>query len=124
MSDQTIPLHGAKVQTRQLKPSLALDTMNLYSNKMADAVALHMTTPRSCLTVPLSAITNPSRNEVFVVEDGKIYRREIETGSDAGTFIEVVKGLRENELVVTSDTDGLEDGMKATVTLEGGEDIG
>lgn len=89
-----------------------------------NAVALHMTTPRSCLTVPLSAMTNPSRNEVFVVEDGKIYRREIETGSDDGTFIEVVKGLRENELVVTSGTDGLEDGMKATVTLEGGEDIG
>ena len=83
-----------------------------------------MTTPRSCLTVPLSAMTNPSRNEVFVVEDGKIYRREIETSSDDGTFIEVVKGLRENELVVTSGTDGLEDGMKATVTLEGGEDIG
>ena len=40
MSDQTIPLRGAKVQTRQLKPRLALDTMNLYSNKMADAVAL------------------------------------------------------------------------------------
>ena len=83
-----------------------------------------MITPRSCLTVPLSAMTNPSRNEVFVVEDGKIYRREIETGSDDGTFIEVVKGLRENELVVTSGTYGLEDGMKATVTLEGGEDIG
>ena len=40
MSDRTIPLRGAKVQMRQLKPRLALDTLNLYSNKMADAVAL------------------------------------------------------------------------------------
>lgn len=89
-----------------------------------NAVALNMIMPRSCLTIPLSAMTNPSRNEVFVVDDGKIYRREIETGSDDGFFIEVVKGLKENELVVTSGTDGLEDGMRATVTLEGGEDIG
>ena len=31
MSDQTIPLRGAKVEMRQLKQRLALDTLNLYS---------------------------------------------------------------------------------------------
>ena len=89
-----------------------------------NATALQMNMPRSCLTIPLTAMTSPARNEVFVVVDGKIYRREIETGSDDGIFIEVVKGLKENELVVTSGTDGLEDGMKVDFTLEGGEDIG
>ena len=89
-----------------------------------NATALQMTMPRTCLTIPLTAMTSPAQNEVFVVADGKIYRREIETGSDDGTFIEVVKGLKENELVVTSGTDGLEDGMKVDFTLEGGEDIG
>ncbi|MBR0289673.1 MAG: efflux RND transporter periplasmic adaptor subunit, partial [Selenomonadaceae bacterium] len=71
-----------------------------------NATALQMNMPRSCLTIPLTAMTSPARNEVFVVVDGKIYRREIETGSDDGIFIEVVKGLKENELVVTSGTDG------------------
>ena len=91
-----------------------------------NATALQMTIPRSCLTVPLTAMTSPARNEVFVVADGKIYRREIETGSDDGIFIEVVKGLKENEFVVTSGTDGLEDGMKVDFTLdsEGGDNVG
>ena len=89
-----------------------------------NATYLQTLMPRSCLTVPLDAMTSPAHNEVFVVADGKIYRREIETGSDDGIFIEVVKGLKENELVVTSGTDGLEDGMKVDFTLEGGEDIG
>ena len=39
-------------------------------------------------------MTPPARNEVFVFTDGKIYRREIETGSDDGIYIEVVKSLK------------------------------
>lgn len=63
--------------------------------------------PQNCLTVLITAMTSPARNKVFVVNDGKIYRHEIETGSDDGIFIEVVKGLKENELVVTNGTDAL-----------------
>lgn len=40
MSEQKISLRGAKVQMRSMKPQLVLDTINLYSEKMADAVAL------------------------------------------------------------------------------------
>ncbi len=89
-----------------------------------NAPSLQMMSPRNCLTVPLSAMTSPARNEVFVAADGKIFRREIETGSDDGNFIEVVHGLKENELVVTSGTEDLEDGMKVDFTLEGDGDIG
>lgn len=89
-----------------------------------NSVYLQMITPRNCLTVPLSAMTSPARNEVFVVADGKIYRRQITTGVDDGNFIEVVHGLKENELVVTSGTEDLEDGMKVDFTLEGDDNIG
>ena len=90
-----------------------------------NGVALQMIVPRSCLTVPLNSMTDPSRSEVFVVDaEGKIFKREIETGADDGAFVEVVRGLREGDIVVVGGTDGLEDGMKATVTLEGSEDIG
>ncbi len=77
----------------------------------------------SCLTVPLDAMTSPARNEVFVAADGKIFRRQIQTGVDDGTFIEVVRGLHENELVVTGGTEDLEDGMKVDFTLEGDDNI-
>lgn len=40
MENRTIPLHGAKVQMRDMHPKLFLETVNLYSDDMADAVAL------------------------------------------------------------------------------------
>ena len=40
MESRTIPLQGAKVQVRNLQPVFVLDTINLTSEEMADAVAL------------------------------------------------------------------------------------
>lgn len=40
MKSRTIPLQGAKVGVREIYPRLALETVNLYSEEMADAVAL------------------------------------------------------------------------------------
>lgn len=40
MENQTIPLQGSKVQARELNQKIVLETVNLYSEKMADAVAL------------------------------------------------------------------------------------
>ena len=40
MESRTIPLRGAKAQVRSLQPIFVLDTINLTSEEMADAVAL------------------------------------------------------------------------------------
>ncbi|MBQ6757771.1 MAG: biotin/lipoyl-binding protein [Selenomonadaceae bacterium] len=40
MESRTIPLQGAKAQMRDMHPKLFLETINLYSEDMADAVAL------------------------------------------------------------------------------------
>ncbi len=40
MEKRTIPLQGAKVLMRDMHPKLFLETINLYSEEMADAVAL------------------------------------------------------------------------------------
>lgn len=74
------------------------------------------------LTVPLSAMTDSSRNSVFVVTaQDTLERREIKTGADDGNFVEIISGLSEGETVITSATGGLENGMKVTVTLTGGD---
>lgn len=73
----------------------------------------------SCLTVPISAMTDPSNSAVFICNaDGILERRNVSTGIDDGTFIEVLSGLEEGDIVITSGTDGLEEGLKASVTLE------
>lgn len=40
MESRTIPLHGEKIKFRNLRPVFVLDTINLNSDEMADAVAL------------------------------------------------------------------------------------
>ena len=69
-------------------------------------------------------MTSPACDEVFVISDGKIYRRQITTGANDGIFIEIVLRLHQSELVVTSGTEYLQDGMKVDFTLEGDDNIG
>ena len=40
MENRTIPLQGTKVVVREIHPKIILPTINLYSEEMADAVAL------------------------------------------------------------------------------------
>jgi multidrug efflux pump subunit AcrA (membrane-fusion protein) len=63
-----------------------------------------------------------NRNSVFVVTpQDTIERRAVETGVDDGNYVEILSGLHEGETVITSAAEGLEDDMKVTVTLTGGD---
>ena len=63
------------------------------------------------------------RNAVFVATgQNTIERRLVRTGVDDGEYVEILSGLREGEIVITSAAEGLENGMKVTVTLIGGDD--
>jgi RND family efflux transporter MFP subunit len=71
-----------------------------------------------CLAVPLSAMTDASHSEVFVVEEGgKIRRRDVQTGANDGTYIEILSGLAEGDIVVTESIEGLDDDMRVEVSL-------
>ncbi|MBQ3443079.1 MAG: efflux RND transporter periplasmic adaptor subunit [Selenomonadaceae bacterium] len=73
---------------------------------------------RKLLTVPLAAMTDSKHSSAFVVNaESKLERRKVRTGADDGNYIEIISGLKEGETVVTSAAEGLEDGMKVTVTL-------
>ena len=61
MENQTIPLHGAKVQMRELHPKLFLETINLYSEDMADAVAL----------------IDGRVEQIFVSKNSKVHRGQV-----------------------------------------------
>ncbi len=72
-----------------------------------------------CLSVPISAMTDSSRTEVFMVRpDGTIERREVETGTNDGMYIEIRSGLSEGDVVVVENFDGLENDMRVQVTIE------
>ncbi len=78
--------------------------------------------PYDCLAVPLTAMTDAAKNEVFAVDgEGIIHRRDVETGADDGEYIEIISGLSEGDIVVVQGFEGLADGAKANVSIEGGE---
>lgn len=76
----------------------------------------------SCLTVPLTAMVNDSHDRVYVVDgEGILHLRQVIAGADDGKHIEICEGLAPGDTVVTGSLDGLSEGMKADISLEGEE---
>ena len=76
----------------------------------------------NAMAVPLSAMTDSSNTAVFVAkDDGTIERRAVRTGTNDGSYIEVLSGLTEGEIVVTSGMEGLADGVHAEIILDESE---
>ena len=70
------------------------------------------------LAVPLAAMADGAKMSVFVAkDDGTIERRSVRTGTNDGTYIEILSGLAEGEVVVTSGMEGLADGVQAEIIL-------
>ncbi|MFZ9977074.1 MAG: efflux RND transporter periplasmic adaptor subunit [Candidatus Kapaibacteriota bacterium] len=68
------------------------------------------------LIIPRSALIGSIKNpKVFVVQDGKAELREVQTGADAGTKLEILSGLQAGESIVTNGQNNLRPGSKVTI---------
>lgn len=79
---------------------------------------IRSTLAKKCLTIPRNAIFDNKNNLVYVVEDGILKLREIILGVSDKNFIEVISGLNEGDIVITSSAEGLSEGLKVEVTLD------
>ncbi len=68
------------------------------------------------LVVSRRALLAPGGSSVFVVKNGRIERRAVETKPAEGDLIEVVSGLAEGDMVLTSQLDRWRDGDKLPET--------
>ena len=104
------------------------NALGLLNPQTYGAVSLRLTGGHSSLSIPLSAMVDGGNSTVFVVRDGIIERRAVKTGTNDGIYIEILSGLKEGDVVVTSGAEGLADGMKVNITLddriEGGTENG
>ena len=70
----------------------------------------------------LAAMIDSSNNSLYVVKsDNTLEKRDVKTGSNDGTYIEVLEGLSAGDVVVTSGAEGLKSGMRVTVSVQGGD---
>jgi len=73
-------------------------------------------TSRNTLVIPREAFTGSVRNaQVFIVEGNIARLRKISIGRESGQYLEVLNGLEEGELVVTSGQNNLTDNVKVTI---------
>jgi HlyD family secretion protein len=69
------------------------------------------------LTVPRSAVrTEANKHYVFVVNEGRLRRRDIVVGISNSTHFEVLNGIMENELLALPGSSELHDGAPVTVS--------
>lgn len=80
-------------------------------------VTLTTLKPHSYLAIPTNALVSVKNPMVFVFnsEDNTINMRQISIGVTDGDYVEVVSGLTEGELVITSVTKDLKDGSKVAL---------
>lgn len=113
---------GIDVATRAIKIRATLDnTEQLLHPGMFVDVQVQLSDIKSVLTVPDTAITyNPYGDSVFIIESGKqgltVQLKQVVTGETREGRVEIVKGLQENEQVVSAGQVKLRNG--APVTLD------
>ena len=82
-------------------------------------VVLHSDLPHKCLAIPVGAFVNEGMDQVAVVdEDGRLAMRYVETGITDGKYIEIRSGLVAGDTLITSDTEGIDEGTQIEIVLE------
>ena len=66
------------------------------------------------LKVPIAAVNSDSKGDfVYVFSKDKLQKKYVKTGISSKKNVEIIKGLKEGETVVTTIDTTIEDGMKA-----------
>lgn len=76
-------------------------------------VRIQMPQPEPAVLIPASAVrTEETTSHVFVLNNGHVEDRLVQLGQTEGELIEVKSGIREGELVATSNLEQLKDGAQ------------
>jgi len=83
---------------------------------MFGRVEITLRSQPQAVLAPIQAILNQDdKDYVFVVKNGRAYRRSIQKGLIKDTAVEVIKGIEPGELVVTSGHSLLREGMRVRI---------
>ncbi len=100
-----------------VKLEIANNNTNSLKAGMYGTAMFRFDAQSSAIVIPRSAfIGSVSSNQVFVVNnDGTVKLRNVTAGRNMGETVEVLNGLKEGEIVVSSGQINLVDGSKITV---------
>lgn len=80
-------------------------------------ITLYLDVHSDAVTVPATALLVEKGKEwVYIVENSKVGKREVETGLDDGIEVEVIKGLAGDENIITGGNNGISEGESVKVS--------
>ena len=78
-------------------------------------VAIHTAKAEQVLVVPMEVINSDKEGDfVYVAENGVLVKKRIVTGISSDDYYEIMEGLEEGEQVVSTVTEGMEEGIAVT----------
>jgi multidrug efflux pump subunit AcrA (membrane-fusion protein) len=110
-----------ELQSRTAEIQIAIPNPGLVlkPGMFGRAEILLRSNPQATL-IPIQAlIAEENRDVVFVLKDGKAFRREVEKGLVKDTSVEILKGISPGEEVITAGQSTLRDGVPVRLTLRG-----
>ena len=112
----TIGAKGDEAHTYPVEIALPNNGAHPLKPGMFARVSFTSIPKRSALVVPRASIIGSIKDpKVYVVNNNVVKIREIMVGSEAGTDVEVLKGLLPGDAVVVSGHNNLRDGMQVEV---------
>ena len=94
------------------------NSVALLEPGMYDNAQIQFTSSRRCLTVPKNALFDDNDTYIFVAENGLLHLKKIVTGFSDDNFIQIISGINEGDIVITSSTQGLSEGMPVDVSID------
>ncbi|HMA64125.1 MAG: efflux RND transporter periplasmic adaptor subunit [Fibrobacterota bacterium] len=107
--------------THNYPVEITINNSKEYPMKAGTLVASHITIPdtKTRLFIPRQSLQGSTKDaRVFVIQNGKALLREIVVGTENGDYLEVLSGLTEKELVVTSGQINLSDGKVVSIVTQ------
>ena len=121
-----IPDQNPRTETRPVRLiPLFNDIERPLAAGQSVTVLVPVGSPREVLTVHKDAIVvQPGGPQVYVVEDGAASPRQVVTGEAAGNRIEIVRGLKDGDMVVTRGNERLRPGQAVRILEDDSEQEG
>lgn len=112
------PQLDTRMRTRTVEAKLS-DSVDLIPGMFA-RVQIFLETIPDAVVVSAQAlkVTSKKAQTVFIVENGKAFKRQVETGIEAENEVQITKGIRPGELVIVSGHEKLKDGAPVQVQSE------
>ena len=109
------PVVNPQTEAYPLIVEFAIHPNNVYPGMFVD-ISINKESAVNAITVPIDAIINLETSPyLYILEDNKAVRKDVEVGIVYGSRVEIVSGINEDSTVITRGQNNITDGQSVEV---------